>query len=482
MAVNRKEPVLIQGGMGVAVSSWTLARAVASAGQLGVVSGTALDVVLARRLQLGDPGGELHQALNAFPDHRVVREIMDRYFVSGGIAATTRFRTVPMFSDRPRPQLQALAVASGFTEVFLAKAGHSGPIGINFLQKVQLPTPAILYGALLAGVDYVLVGAGVPREFPGLIDALVHHARAELELPAHGALEGEAFTTAFDPRDVLPGATGWGPLRRPQFVAIVASATLAASLARHGGRIDGFVVENHRAGGHNAPPRGRLSLADDGEPVYGPRDEVDLARMREIGLPFWLAGEAGYPGAIADARRVGAQGVQVGTLFALCDESGLDPALRAETLRQVRAGTARVRTDARASPTGFPFKIVQLPGTLSERDVYEARERRCDLGYLREPYRRDNGALGFRCPGEPVGTYLRKGGQLDQTEGRACLCNGLLATVGLGQRRTSGAEPAIVTAGAGLGDVARLLGDRESYSAADVVQYLTGNVTDPPLR
>jgi NAD(P)H-dependent flavin oxidoreductase YrpB (nitropropane dioxygenase family) len=480
--VNHDAPVLIQGGMGVAVSSWMLARAVGALGHLGVVSGTALDVVLARRLQLGDPKGEVREALNEFPDRGVARDLLDRYFVPGGIPATSRFRSVPMFSARPRPQLQALAVASGFAEVFLAKAGHDGPIGINFLQKVQLPTPAILYGALLAGVDYVLVGAGVPREFPGLLDALVNHRPTELELPVHGAREGEAFTAAFDPGDVFWGAQSRPPLRRPRFVAIVASATLAASLSRHGGRIDGFIVENHRAGGHNAPPRGRLSIADDGEPVYGPRDEVDLARMREIGLPFWLAGETGYRGAIEDARRLGAQGVQVGTLFALCDESGLDPALRAEALRQARAGAARVKTDARASPTGFPFKVLQLPGTLSEPAVYEGRERRCDLGYLREPYRRDDGALGFRCPGEPVGAYLRKGGRLDETEGRACLCNGLLATVGLGQRRTSGVEPPIVTAGAGLREVALLLGVRESYSAADVVRYLTGNSTEPCLR
>lgn len=44
-------PALIQGGMGVAVSSWPLALAVSAAGQLGVVPGTALDAVLARRLQ-----------------------------------------------------------------------------------------------------------------------------------------------------------------------------------------------------------------------------------------------------------------------------------------------------------------------------------------------------------------------------------------------------------------------------------------------
>lgn len=56
-------PPIIQGGMGVTVSGWRLARAVSKEGQLGVVSGTALDLVLARQLQLGDVGGHLRRAL-----------------------------------------------------------------------------------------------------------------------------------------------------------------------------------------------------------------------------------------------------------------------------------------------------------------------------------------------------------------------------------------------------------------------------------
>jgi len=60
-------PRLIQGGMGVGVSSWRLARAVASRGHLGVVSGTAIDAVFVRRLQDGDPGGHLRRAMARFP-------------------------------------------------------------------------------------------------------------------------------------------------------------------------------------------------------------------------------------------------------------------------------------------------------------------------------------------------------------------------------------------------------------------------------
>ena len=60
-------PVIIQGGMGAGVSNWRLAQAVSRLGQLGLVSGTALDPILARRLQDGDPGGHMRRGLDAFP-------------------------------------------------------------------------------------------------------------------------------------------------------------------------------------------------------------------------------------------------------------------------------------------------------------------------------------------------------------------------------------------------------------------------------
>ena len=61
------------------------------------------------------------------------------------------------------------------------------------------------------------------------------------------------------------------------------------------------------------------------------------------------------------------------------------------------------------------------------------RCRVCDLGYLRHPYRKEDGTLGYRCPAEPVANYIRKGGQEQDAQGRKCVCNGLLATIGLGQ-------------------------------------------------
>ena len=142
------------------------------------------------------------------------------------------------------------------------------------------------------------------------------------------------------------------------------------------------------------------------------------------------------------------------------------------------AGTARVFTDPAASPTGFPFKVVQLPETLSDAERYAARERVCDLGYLRQPYRREDGTLGYRCAAEPVDDYVRHGGNAADTVGRKCLCNGLAATVGYGQVRDGVEEAPLVTAGNEIASLARFVSSTEDhYTAADVVDYLRCSVS-----
>jgi NAD(P)H-dependent flavin oxidoreductase YrpB (nitropropane dioxygenase family) len=257
-------------------------------------------------------------------------------------------------------------------------------------------------------------------------------------------------------------------------LAIVSSHILGSYLARDEATTpDGLVVEGPTAGGHNAPPR-RMELDEQGEPIYGPRDLVDLEKLRKVGLPFWLAGGQADPEHLAAAQAEGARGIQAGTVFALSNESGLAESLRRTLIDGLRDGTASIRTDPVASPTGFPFKVVELPGTVAMDDTYTARERTCDLGYLRTPYRRPDGSVGQRCPAEPVDAFIRKGGSAEATEGRVCLCNGLTASAGLPQHRRDGSvEPPLLTLGHDLTSVHELLSRYPNgWFAADVMAWL----------
>ena len=475
-SLRRALPTIIQGGMGVAVSSWRLASAVSRRGQLGVVSGTALDLVLARRLEDGDLDGSARRAMAAFPVRSVVDRILARHLRPGGRADGVPYTPVPRLGMRPRRAAQELTVLGNFVEVWLAKEGHDGRVGINYLEKIQLAMPAAAYGAMLAGVDAVLVGAGIPRHVPHLLDDLADHRRTRLPVDVAGDPHGD-HAVEIDPEDLL--GPGLPRLHRPMFLAIVSSDVIAAYLSRDDAiSPDGFVVEGPRAGGHNAPPRGRPVRDERGQPVFGAKDDADVGRVAAVGLPFWLAGSLGTPEAVRAAVTAGATGVQVGTVFALSTDSGLTPELRALLLSKLRAGTLEVLTDAAASPTGFPFKVAQLHGSLSDPAVREARPRLCDLGYLRTTYLRDDGRVGFRCPAEPVEKYVLKGGAIEDTVGRVCLCNALSADVGLGQTRPDGrTEDPLVTLGADLVGADRLAAlHPDGWSADDVLDWLLAPV------
>ena len=171
----------------------------------------------------------------------------------------------------------------------------------------------------------------------------------------------------FDPREFME--CDLGPLTRPKFLPIVSSNTLATTmLKKANGRVDGLVIETRTAGGHNAPPRGKPVFSEIGEPVYGERDAIDIAKLRELGVPFWLAGGYGSAEMLREALEQGAAGVQVGTAFEFTNESGLRADYKRRLLAKAIAGQARVFTDPLASPTGFPFKVAQLEGTCSDAD------------------------------------------------------------------------------------------------------------------
>lgn len=475
-------PKIIQGGMGVAISDWRLAHSVAREGQLGVVSGTGVALILAARLQLGDPNGDVRRALSHFPFQEPVEKILKLYYTEGGIPADQPYKRLTMWSLNPPRSLNIITVMANFVEVWLAKEGHNGPVGINLLEKVQMPNMASLYGAMLAGVDYVIMGAGIPIQIAGILDKLVNHQPTSYRIDVLNATGEDDFRIHFDPEDCFPGAAeALGPLQRPMWLPIISSNILAqALLKRSEGKIDGFVIESPIAGGHNAPPRGKVQYNDKGEPIYTEKDTIDLQKMRELGLPFWLAGGWGTPEGLKRAIEEGAAGVQVGTAFAYCDESGMDALIKQDILTKALREEITVRTDPTASPTGFPFKVVQWEGSVSNPEVYDARTRICDIGYLRHVYKREDGKLGYRCSAEPIKDYVRKGGKEEDAEGRSCLCNNLSATAGFGQRlKDGGLEPPIITSGDVLEAIVTVLKPGQtSYSAKEVIDYLLSGIDE----
>ncbi len=264
-----------------------------------------------------------------------------------------------MYTLTPPLELLELTVAANFVEVFLAKEGHDNPpIGINLMEKVTLPNLPSIYGAMLAGVDYVIMGAGIPRDIPAVLDAFSKGGeKASIRVNVSGAEKDEEFRMYLDPKDIMGEQLTEIP--RPKFYAIVSSNILATTMVKKTKPppVDGLVIEHNTAGGHNAPPRGGLNLGETGEPTYGDKDEVDLAKIKALNVPFWLAGSWGGEACkLKEAVAAGAQGIQIGTLLAMCKESGFIDSVKKTILEKL----PEVFTDPKASPTGFPFKVVNI--------------------------------------------------------------------------------------------------------------------------
>lgn len=467
---------IIQGGMGVYISTPFLARLSSLHEKvLGTVSCVAAERIMARILQNGDIGGHFRRALSHFPFPEVAERILKTYFVEGGISTGKKFRRVPAFSMRPKADLIALTVAASFAFVWLAKEGHTGPISVNYLEKIQIPHIYHITGAMLSGVDFVTMGAGIPLQIPGILNALSKGEVASYRVLVENSKDGTK-TVSFDPRRFF--GKKFPELKRPGFLPIVSTDILASLMVNRlpAMSIQGFVVEKPTAGGHNAAPRGKATFNEHGEPIYGPRDEVSFEKLRNLGIPFWIAGSLASPEGLAKAQTLGAVGIQVGSIFALSENSGMDPSFRSKIRRLGYRGELVVRTDPKASPTGFPFKVVQLDGTQSDPKVYADRKRICDICALLVPYERSDGKVDFRCSSEPIDDYLRKGGKIEDAIEARCLCNGLLSAAGFGNPD----ELPIFTLGDDVSFLRHLLRDEnDAYTVSDAVAYLLQPPPEP---
>lgn len=465
-------PEFIEGGMGVGVSSWKSVRASCLAAEklgvnfLGVVSLTAIADVAVRRLQLGDK--DMLRALQAFPVSEAAAEIRSKYFIKCGKKPNESFASLPLFTITPSHQLIWLNIFAAFAEVWLAREGTRAKVGINILEKIQMPIIYALLGAMWAGACAVVVGAGLPLQIPSVIRAILDGRGLSYHLNVSGDCAGKEFWMRLDLDTFLSDLSPESKrriadieLKRPWFFPIVTLPITAKILEdRIGDEVDGYVVEEDIAGGHNAPPRDKKAGRNKfGEPVYGPKDAINYAFFRDLKKPFWPAGGFVDPDKRAKLSQMGAAGFQIGGAFAICDCTGLDGDILCVMRRLIIARRLEVLSNPDISPSFYPFQTASLMGTMSEASIRDNRPKRCNLGYLRQLYCTSGGDLGFRCPAEDPVVYVAKGGRLEDTFGKACLCNGLTRTAGFGQVYAGGYReyPVVTYSKTGLATIRRLL-------------------------
>lgn len=310
---------IIQGGMGVGVSLSPLASAVAREGGLGIVSSAGIDRVVSKRL-----GRRLSI-------YEAVRE-----------------------------------------ELSLAKA-EGGIAGINIMVALVRDYEDSVRGALDAGIDVIISGAGLPMTLPSVKP---------------------------------PGDTA--------LIPIVSSARalelICRKWERSGYRPDGVVLEGPLAGGHLGFKFDELDL--DSNRLESLLPPVKETAQKHGDFPVIVAGGIFTHRDIVRFLQAGADGVQMGTRFLATEESGATPEYKQAV---VNAGKEDIIVTQRPrSPCGLPFRVIrQAPMLVSAQN--NARRPRCDKGYV---LLRDKNGGYLPCPANSdSGDFF-------------CICNGLLSSAG----------------------------------------------------
>ena len=310
---------IVQGGMGVGVSLYPLASAVAEQGGVGVVSSAALDRLVSKRT------GKKHTSYEA-----------------------------------------------AFEEVTRAKA-KGGVAGINIMVALIRDYEDSVKGAIDAGADVIISGAGLPLSLP-----------------------------AIQP----PGETA--------LIPIVSSARaleiICKKWERLGYRPDAVVLEGPLAGGH-------LGFKPEDIDVESNELENLLPPVKETaakygGFPVIVAGGIYTRDDIIRFLKMGADGVQMGTRFLVTEESSATDAYKQAV---INAGIEDILVSHNpGSPCGLPFMVIKESGMFQDA-LDRKRKPRCDKGYVLRP------------DGEGKLTQCRA--RLDDG-GAFCICNGLLSSAG----------------------------------------------------
>ncbi|GAB4490769.1 MAG: nitronate monooxygenase [Thermodesulfovibrionales bacterium] len=308
---------IIQGGMGVGVSLYPLAGAVAHEGGVGVVSSACLDRLVSKRTG---------KRLNTYD---ATYEEVSQAKASGGIA------------------------------------------GINIMVALVRDYADSVRGALDAGADVIISGAGLPLGLP----AIQH------------------------PKDTA-------------LIPIVSSARALDLICRKWEKLkyrpDAVVLEGPLAGGH-------LGFKIDQIDSEENRLEVLLPPVKDVArkygdFPVIVAGGIYTHEDIVRFMEMGADGVQMGTRFLATEESSASPAYKAAVVGATDEDIMVAHDPG--SPCGLPFRIIkQSPMYVSA--LKKLRKPKCDKGYV---LLKDSEGKFTVCPAK------------ESNEHHFCICNGLLSS------------------------------------------------------
>jgi len=310
---------IIQGGMGVGVSLYPLASAVSREGGLGVVSSALLDRLISKRT---GKKVNIYEAV--------------------------------------------------YEEVSRSKA-DKGVAGINIMGALGRDFEASVRGALDAGVDAIISGAGLPLNLPAIQS----------------------------PRDTA-------------LIPIVSSARALDIICKKweklGYRPDAVVLEGPLAGGH-------LGFRIDQVDLESNKLENLLPPVKDMAMkygdfPVIAAGGIYTHEDIVRIMKMGADGVQMGTRFLATEESSATEAYKQAV---VMAKDEDIIVAHRpGSPCGLPFRVIkQSPMYVSA--LKRLRKPKCDKGYVLTKDAEGNYTI---CPAK------------ESNENHFCICNGLLSSAG----------------------------------------------------
>ncbi|MCL4490628.1 MAG: nitronate monooxygenase [Nitrospirae bacterium] len=310
---------IIQGGMGVGVSLSPLASAVAREGGLGIVSSACLDRLVSKRTG------------KKFNTYEAAYEEVSRAKAAGGFA------------------------------------------GINIMAALVRDYEDSVKGALDAGADAIISGAGLPLTLPAI-----------------------------------------QPPKDTALIPIVSSARALDIICKKWGKIgyrpDAVVLEGPLAGGH-------LGFKMDQIDVESNRLENLLPPVKDMAVkygdfPVIVAGGIYTHGDIVRFMEMGADGVQMGTRFLATEESSASEDYK-NAVVGAKDEDILVAHDP-GSPCGLPFRVIkQSPMFVSA--LKRLRPPKCDKGYV---LLKDKEGKFSVCPAKA------------SNEHHFCICNGLLSSAG----------------------------------------------------